>query len=494
MCTRGRHVLCAGRPEGVVTIESSCDLLLTGGSVVTVDDERRVIEPGAVAIDGERIVAVGPADELAGWSAARRVDCSGRAIIPGFVDCHSHLFQSLARGLGDGLALWPWLNEFMWPYAFSINAQEARVAALLGAAQAARAGTTCIIDNHYAPNDLETTLSIASAIDDVGLRGVVARGIVGPPTDVARRMDLASGLFTRSAEEELDITRACLEASGGGGRVVVWPAPLNVTYVGQDLLRDSVQLAREFGVGWHTHCSEGDIDPGIYLEAYGTRPAQWLAAEGLLGDDATLAHGIWFDDVEIELIGATRTGISYNPVSNQYIGNGVARLRDLRAGRSLGGARHRRDRRHRSGPVRVHEAVGAPPAGAHGDPVASTVEEAMELATREGARYAGIDAGVLATGRLADVAVVNLSNVHTRPVHRTVAALVYSARAVGCGDDDRRGACRLRGRAVPSSSTSRRCIEEADARAAELVARAGMTALTSPWHRSAFGVDVERLR
>ena len=217
------HVLCAGRPEGVVTIESSCDLLLTGGSVVTVDDERRVIEPGAVAIDGDRIVAVGPADELAGWSAARRVDCSGRAIIPGLVDCHSHLFQSLARGLGDGLALWPWLNEFMWPYAFSINAQEARVAALLGAAQAARAGTTCIIDNHYAPNDLETTLSIASAIDDVGLRGAVARGIVGPPTEVARRMDLASGLFTRSAEEEWTSRGHVCEARGGGGRVVVWP-------------------------------------------------------------------------------------------------------------------------------------------------------------------------------------------------------------------------------------------------------------------------------
>jgi 5-methylthioadenosine/S-adenosylhomocysteine deaminase len=486
------HVLCAGRPEGVVTIESRCDLLLSGGSVVTVDDERRVIEPGAVAIDGDRIVAVGPADELAGWSAGRRVDCSGRAIIPGLVDCHSHLFQSLARGLGDGLALWPWLNEFMWPYAFTINAQEARVAALLGAAQAARAGTTCILDNHYAPNDLESTLSIASAIEDVGLRGVVARGIVGPPTEVARRMDLASGLFTRSAEEELEITRACLEARGGGGRVVVWPAPLNVTYVGQDLLRDAVGLAREFGVGWHTHCSEGDIDPGIYLDAYGTRPAQWLAAEGLLGDDATLAHSIWFDDVEIELIGATRTGISYNPVSNQYIGNGVARLRDLRAaGASVGlgtdgiavtGQDLFEGMKQSVLLQRAHT----------GNPVESTVEEALELATREGARYARIDAGVLAPGKLADVAVVNLSNVHTRPVHRTVATLVYSARAsdvemtiVGGQVVYEGGQCRF--------VDEQAIVEEADARAAELVARAGMSALTSPWHRSAFGVDVERL-
>ena len=316
----------------------------------------------------------------------------------------------------------------------------------------------------------------------MGLRGVVARGIVGPPTEVARRMDLASGLFTRSAEEELEITRACLEARGGGGRVVVWPAPLNVTYVGQDLLRDSVELAREFGVGWHTHCSEGDIDPGIYLEAYGTRPAQWLAAEGLLGDDATLAHGIWFDDAEIELIGATRTGISYNPVSNEYIGNGVARLRDLRqAGASVGLGTDGIAVTGQDMFECMKQSVLLQRAHT-GDPVASTVEEAMELATREGARYAGIDAGVLAPGRLADVAVVNLSNVHTRPVHRTVAALVYSARASDVEMTI------VGGRVVYEGG---RCVfvdeqammEEADARAAELVARAGMTALTSPWHR-----------
>jgi 5-methylthioadenosine/S-adenosylhomocysteine deaminase len=275
--------------------------------------------------------------------------------------------------------------------------------------------------------------------------------------------------------------------------VVVWPAPLNVTYVGQDLLRASVELAREFGVGWHTHCSEGDIDPGIYLEVYGTRPAQWLAAEGLLGDDATLAHGIWFDDVEVDLIGATRTGISYNPVSNEYIGNGVARLRDLRqAGASVGLGTDGIAVTGQDMFECMKQSVLLQRAHT-GDPVASTVEEALELATREGARYAGIDAGVLAPGRLADLAVVDLTNVHTRPVHRAVAALVYSARAsdvemtvVGGRVVFEDGRCVF--------VDEKELLEEADARAAELVERAGMTSLTSPWHRQAFGVDVERLQ
>ena len=476
----------------MATSQPACDMLLIGGSVVTVDDDRRVIEPGVVAIDGERITAVGPAEDFAGWTSARRIDCSGKAVIPGFVDCHSHLFQTLARGLGDGLALWPWLNEFMWPYAFTIAPNEARIAALVGAAQAARAGTTCIIDNHYAPNDLDTTLSIASAIDEVGLRGAVARGIVGPPTEVARRMGLTSGLFTRTAEEELDITRGCLEQRVPDGRVVVWPAPLNVIYVGQDLLRDSVELAREFGVGWHTHCSEGSIDPEVYLEVYGIRPAAWLADEGLLGEDATLAHGIWFDDREIEQIGATRTGVSYNPVSNEYIGCGVARLHDLRrAGASVGLGTDGVAVTGQDMFECMKQAVLLQRAHT-GDPVAAHVEEAIELATRDGARYAGIDSGVLAPGKLADVAVVDLNKVHTRPLHRTVAALVYAARA---SDVDM---TIVGGRVVYEDG---RClfvdetelIREADARAKELVERAGMTGLTSPWHRSAFGVDVERL-
>ena len=102
-----------------------CDLLLTGGSVVTVDDDRRVLEPGAVAITDDRISAVGTADELASIHAARTIDCTGKAVIPGFVDCHNHLFQLITRGLGEGLELGPWLSDFMWPVSTTITREEA---------------------------------------------------------------------------------------------------------------------------------------------------------------------------------------------------------------------------------------------------------------------------------------------------------------------------------------------------------------------------------
>jgi 5-methylthioadenosine/S-adenosylhomocysteine deaminase len=457
----------------------SCDLLLTGGHVITVDDDRRVFGPGAVAIRGNRIVGVGTAEELSRFQAKRTVDCTDKAVLPGFTDCHTHFFQTLARGLGDGFALWPWLCEFMWPYALTINQEEARVAATLAAVQAARTGTTAVVDNHYAPNDLQSTLAVASAIDAVGIRAAVARGIVGPVTEVARRMGLTPELFGRSNEEELDITEACMEVRPPGGRVVVWPAPLNVIYVNQELFARSIELARRFGTGWHTHCSEGEIDPRMYLEVFGIRPVDWLFQEGLLGTDATLAHSIWLDDREIERVGATASGASYNPVSNQYIGCGTMRLRELRSAGAVvglgtdGSAVTGRDM------FEVMKQAALLQRATTGDPTASNADEAIEMATREGARYHGIDAGILAEGRLADLVVVDLDRPHLRPVHEVVPTLVYLAMGADVVmtivdgeivyEDDR--CTRIDEDAL---------LDEAQARAEELVLRARSIGLRLP--------------
>jgi 5-methylthioadenosine/S-adenosylhomocysteine deaminase len=458
-----------------------CDLLLTGGAVVTVDDERSVFDPGAVAIAGDRIVAVGAAADLAGYRAARAVDCSGSAVIPGLVDCHNHLFQTLARGLGEGLGGWPWLARFMWPYAGAITPEETRAAALLGAIEAARAGTTAILDHHYGRTDPRTTLSVAAAIESVGLRGVVARGIAGPLTEVGASHGLPRSSFPYTTDEELAFTEACMEARPRDGRVVVWPGPLNLVYTDQDLVRRGVALAREAGVGWHTHCSAPRADPAIYLDAYGIRPVPWLHGEGLLGPDTTLAHCTWLDDGDIELLGETGTAAVYLPVSNQYMPYGVMRLRDLRAAGAVVGlgsdgaaCGHRQDlfecMKQAVLLQRVHSL----------DPEAALAEEALELATREGARLLGIDAGALAPGKLADVVVVDLRRAHLRPHHRTVASLVYAARGsdvamtiVGGRVIVEGGRCTL--------VSEREAIDDAQARSADVAGRANLAPLARPW-------------
>src|SRR5439155_1360146 len=218
------------------------------------------LEPGAVGIRGQRIAFVGSPAAVPG-GARREIDCTGKAVLPGFVDCHTHLFQGLARGIGDGMSLWPWLCDFMWPYSAAITAAEAVAAARLGSVEAVRAGITTVMDNHYSPADLETTMAVAEAIEGVGLRGIVARGIFGALTPVAKEHGLAESLFRFDDREDVAITREAMARRPPGSHVAVWPAPINVIYNSQEVVQACVELARDLGTGWHTHCSEAKADP-----------------------------------------------------------------------------------------------------------------------------------------------------------------------------------------------------------------------------------------
>lgn len=454
--------------------------MVTGGAVVTVDDRRRVIDPGAVAITGDRIVEVGPAHDLAGYQATRVIDASGSAVLPGLIDTHQHLFQYLLRGLGEGLELWPWLSDFMWPVTTAISPDEARIGAQIGAVEAARSGVTTVLDNHYAPTDFESTMAVAGAIEEVGIRGAVARGMTGEVTGMASKHGLEGDLFRYSNREELDITRDCIAARPPGSRVGVWPAPLNIVYVDQTLVVDAVALAREQRTGWHSHCSEAANDPVFYLEEYERRPVVWLAERDLLGPEATLAHGIFLDDREIELVGGSRTGIAYCPISHQYIALGVMRLRDLRnSGATVGlgldgGSGHRLDMFACMKQAVLLQRVQSR------NPTESTAEEAIELATRIGAEYMGIDAGVIATGKLADLVIVDQTQPHHAPLHRTVASVVYSTSPADVTHTIVGGEVIFEsGHCTKVDETA--VIEEANGRAADLVARAGLSPLLEPW-------------
>lgn len=458
----------------------NCDMLLTNGSVVTVDDQRRVLTPGAVAVIGDRIAAAGPPDELEHYRAERVIDCTGKAVIPGFVDAHTHMFQSLGRGLGEGMPLYPWLSRFMWPYAQEISAREAWAGIRLTAVEAARAGTTAVLDDHYAPADLEAVVGAARTIEEVGLRGVAARGVFGRPAEVTRHYEIPDYLFALSPEEELEITRAAVEATAGR-RVSVWPAP-DGNFVERGLICDSVELARELDTGWHIHCSAPRSDPDAYVSCYGERPVEWMHRAGLLDGRAALAHGVWLDDNEVARIGEAGAGVAHCPTSNCYMADGALRLRDLReAGAvvSLGtdgsACDHRQDMfEQMKQAVFVQRLTTL-------DPTASHAEEAFCLATREGARYLGIDAGVIAPGKLADLAVIDLDRPHLQPLNRLVSTLVYAARGSDVVMTIVGGEVIYENGAAVKVDEGE-VIAEARARSAELIDRAGLHGLLKPWN------------
>ncbi|MBY6309714.1 amidohydrolase family protein [Alcaligenes faecalis] len=403
-----------------------CDIVIHAGKVVTMNDQNEVLENGVVAISGNRICAVGQAQDMQHWQGKKTIHAPMQALIPGLIDTHNHLFQLAGRGLGDGMALWQWLGEYMLPLAADIRPQEALAAVRLGALEAASSGVTTVLDNHYAPADPETTIAVAQALQDTGLRGVVARGMFGPFTPVARDNGLQDTLFRHSVKHELDTMQECL-SNWQQDRVQIWPSPINIIYNDLDLVLGSAEMARKFDVRWQTHCSEAPVDPDIFQKAYGARPFRWLDEQGWLDERAGFAHAIWMDDDEIARAGRAGCSIAHNPMSNEYLASGPIRLKELleagvRIGLGADGAAG-----HQVDLFQIMRQAVYVQRLARLDPQASNAQDAFWLATRGGAEMLGIDAGQLSEGKLADMALVNLDQPHLSPCFDVVASLVYCA-------------------------------------------------------------------
>jgi 5-methylthioadenosine/S-adenosylhomocysteine deaminase len=458
-----------------------CDLLLAGGVVITVDNERRILDPGAIAIRDNEISAVGSADDLAEYEAKRIINCKGKMVTPGFIDCHNHLFESMLRGVGEGMKLWPWLSQLLQPFGDRVTRAEAVAAVTNCTLEAIRNGTTFIVDNHYAPTDLETTLAIAEAIDSTGMRGAVARGMYGHPTAISDQFgfDVLDRTFLYSVDEEIEITRAAMEACPPGSSVEIWPCPENISYNPQDLIIRVVELAREIGTRWHSHLAEDDTEQGLYREQFGTGLVEWLNAEGLL-EDGTFAHSIWLDDKDIEILGDTHTGVAHCPVSNQYLATGFMRLKDLKtAGAIIGLGSDGSCCGNQDLILAMHQAVLLQRINTL-DPTIVMAEEAFEMATIGGARQVGINAGQLAPGKRADLAIISLDAPQARPFNNAIGHLVYSSRGsdvemtiIGGKIVYEEGHCTMIDEAE--------VMDEAQARADELFERIGISQFRKNW-------------
>ena len=406
------------------------DLVLTGGTVVTLDGDRRVIEPGAVAVSGDRIVAVDAADRVDAAAANRVVDCRGAVVLPGFVDCHSHLAQMLIKSLGEGLTTWDWLSTLTFPVTDAVRRDEVVAGTRLAALEAVRAGITCVVDNQYMPPDPETTVAVAGAMESVGIRGAVARGMTGtsPPAMAFRESGSRPNYY--STGEELAIMAELLAGWSGNRLVALWPGPLNIAFNDQELIEGSADLARRFGTKWHTHCCESKGDPVVYQRAYGTTPIAWLHREGLLGPETTLAHAIWVTPEEVAALAETGAAVAHNAVSNAYLGVGTMPLLEmLEAGALVGLGTDGPAAGHRQDPfevmkqtVLVHRALAV-------DPSVITSETVLETAMLGGAGFTGFDVGVLAPGRLADLAVVDVTAPNCVPSRNTMTTIVNSVTA-----------------------------------------------------------------
>lgn len=408
-------------------------VVVEGCAVVTVDGAGTRYDDGHVVIDDGVISAVGagPAPAALGRDeAVQRVDGRGCVLTPGLVNVHHHLYQWATRGMAVDDTLFGWLTA-LYPVWSGIDEDVTRAAATGALGWLARTGCTTTTDHHYLfPHDGGDVLAATvDAARTVGLRFHPTRGSMN-----LGRSD--GGLPPDHVVEDADtILKASLDAidrfhdPAPGAMVQVGLAPCSPFSVTGDLMRESAELARQYGVRLHTHLCETQDEEDFCRERFGLRPVEYAESLGWLGPDVWFAHAVHLSDADIAAIAASGTAVAHCPTSNARLGSGIARARDLRdAGVAVGlGVDGVASNESGSLVEEVRHALLF--ARARGGPQALGVMDALEMATMGGARVIGREAeiGSVEVGKQADLALWRLDTMAHAGIDDPVAALVLGA-------------------------------------------------------------------
>ena len=395
--------------------------------IATMDDERREIADGAIFMRGNVIEAIGPTSDLPA-TADEVIDLDGHVVLPGLVNTHHHMVQSLTRAVpaAQNGELFDWLSA-LYPIWGRLTPEMVRAAARTAMAELLLSGCTTTSDHFYIyPNGcrLDDTVQAAS---ELGIRFHPTRGSMSvgksagglPPDHVVENEDVILRDTMRVIETYHQPERF--------GMVRVGVAPCSPFTVSKDLMRQSAALARSYGVRLHTHLAENDSDVAFTREKFGCTPAEFVEELGWVGPDVWHAHCVKLDDSGIDLFAATKTGIAHCPCSNMRLASGIAPVRRMRdrgvpIGLGVDGTASN-DSGHMLAEARqamLLQRVGF-------GPTAMTARQALELGTRGGAEVLGRDdIGHLAVGMAADFIAVDMQTIgFAGALHDPVAALVF---------------------------------------------------------------------
>ena len=306
--------------------------LITGGTVVPGGPGERVLPDGAVAIKGNRISDVGPSAEVAArHPGATVVDASGKLVMPGLVNAHTHLYSSLARGLtaplGPARSFVEKLETLWWRLDRALTEEDVRASAAVGAIDLIRNGTTTVVDHHASQTAIRGSLSaVADALVDVGIRA----NLCFETTDRNGQQARNAGL----AENE----RFAKEAAGREGAMLTASVGLHASFTLSDETLDrAAALAEEHGLGCHVHAAEDVADLRDSLARCGKRVVERLASHGVLGPKTVAVHCIHVDERERGILKDTETMVAHCPQSNMNNAVGCARVPELLDGGVLVG-------------------------------------------------------------------------------------------------------------------------------------------------------------
>lgn len=393
------------------------DLLVRGGTIVTMDKAARVIEGGAVAVRGGRIVAVGErAFVEARFTAGTEIDARGKAVIPGLVNGHTHVPMTLFRGLADDLDLNEWLTRYIFPAeAKNVTEEFVRVGTRLALAEMIRGGTTTFCDMYYFEE------AVAEETAKAGVRGILGETVIDFP--VPDNKTFAEGL----AYAERFVKR-------WSGHALVTPAvaPHAPYTVSEEHLGAARALANRLNAPLIIHVAETRKEVEDITKSKGVRPVEYLARIGFLNKRTIAAHVVHITDEEIAQLKRYGVGVVHNPQSNMKLASGVAPVpqmleADLAIGLGTDGAASNNDLHmweEMDTAAKLHKLFS-------GNPRAVPARAAFEMATSRGARALHMEReiGSLEAGKRADLAIVDMDAPHQTPRYDIYSQLVYATKA-----------------------------------------------------------------
>lgn len=456
------------------------DLLVRGGTVVTVDGTRRILNDGALAVRDGRLVAVGDRREIEDRVAPERVlDATGRYVFPGLINTHTHLFQTLLKGLGDDRALVDWFRRMTGPAAVQLTEEDCYLGAAVGCLEAIRSGTTTVKDFMYTHPRPGLMDAVATAFEDIGLRGVLGRGFCdtgasqGVPTELIEELDTA-----------LADCQRVIDRYHQRGLLTVYVAPTMIWTVTERALAEAAALAEQSGVGFAMHMSETCFERDYSQQQFSRDDFQMLERTGALGPRTLAVHCVHADADDIALMAAHDVKVSHNATSNMYLGSGVPPVPELlKAGVTVGLASDGPASNNNQNMIEVLKFSALMHKVHAMDARIITAERILEMATRDGARALGLDdlVGSLEIGKRADFFIADFASAHASPVHNPVSALVYSASGAEVQTVVVDGSILLDNGRFPGLDETD-LIARAQRAADGLVARAGISDLKNrPW-------------
>ncbi len=402
------------------------DILITNCCLVSMNEKYEIINSCDIGIKDGKVASIGKG--LSG-GAVKTIDGTDKFVLPGFINCHTHVYQSLIEGIGYDMHFNPWNIRYLIPIISNMNPDHAGVSGELAALEMIKTGTTSFSDHWYLHTDFENIEAVTEAFDSSGLRNHIVFGFLNE-SFAGRKNSNSRESVLKEDHELLQRAEDFVRRRHGWHLTTAGLGPGSTEDVGTELFKDIIKLGRKLDVTLVTHIAGWVEIVSRSLEKYRLRDLEYAHSLGFTGEKSIALHGVWLSDDEIKLAADTGTKIAHNPVANMHLGYGVAPVTQmLSAGVKVGlgtdgAASYTYDM------LEIGKTAAMLQKAVKMDAEALTAEQALRMMTIGGAEVLGLEGvtGSVEVGKQADVIVMETRVPHLLSGGRAVPKIVYSAR------------------------------------------------------------------